>query len=135
MQKLLAIRSDRLIGEVVHDGYFTTREEASAYATQNDGAIQPTLKPFCPCWDDLRGAWNLALEDLFLDRFKQDHPEHSKDEGYIRNHFRQRLETLRAAIMVQVRQLDRPDLREETAANSRRRERRRTVCLFLRRNF
>ncbi|KAJ7482895.1 hypothetical protein B0H11DRAFT_1914978 [Mycena galericulata] len=130
MQNLLVIKSDRLIGEAVHNGYFTTLEESLAYADHATDAVQPTLKPFCPCWDDIKGAWNLALEDLFYERFKHDHPEligGGSNEEYIRKHFRQRLETLRGAIMVQVRELDEPERREETILKSRRRERRRTL--------
>ncbi|KAJ7165298.1 hypothetical protein C8R46DRAFT_812069, partial [Mycena filopes] len=78
--------------------------------------------------------WNIALEDLFLERFKEDYPEHSRDETYVRNHFRQRLETIRAAIRIQVRQKDRPDLQEESAAHSRRTERRRAVYSIIQSN-
>ncbi|KAJ7730566.1 hypothetical protein B0H16DRAFT_1469537 [Mycena metata] len=126
-QKLLGIKSDRYVGVAVQSGYFTSRAEAVAYATEATAAVHPTLKPFCPCWEDIKGPWNLALEDLFIARFKKDHSEHCEDENYVRNHFKQRLETLRSALVVQVRQLDRPDLQEMTASNSRRTERRRTL--------
>ncbi|KAJ7175609.1 hypothetical protein C8R46DRAFT_1214079 [Mycena filopes] len=127
MQTLLGIRNDRGIGEaILKNGHCATLAEATEFAIADD-PTQPTLTPFRPCWDDIKGSWNLALEDLFLAQFKTDYPEYSSDESYIRNHFRQRLETLRAAFFVQLRESNQPDLRDEAGSNRRRRERRRTL--------
>ncbi|KAJ7711817.1 hypothetical protein B0H16DRAFT_1744820 [Mycena metata] len=126
-QELLGIKHDNLVSKAVQNGHFTTLGEATAYANQAGGAVQPTLHPFRPCWEDLKGTWNLTLQDLFVEHFMQKHPQYSQHEVYVRKHFEQRLETLRGAIMVQIRQIDQPDLREETASNNRRTERRRTL--------
>ncbi|KAJ7153758.1 hypothetical protein C8R46DRAFT_1042141 [Mycena filopes] len=127
MQTLLSITSDRGIGEAVHNGCSTSHEESVAFATNAWGDIQPTLDPFRPCWEDLKGPWNLALEDLFVEHFKSHRPDLSTHEDYIRKHFKQRLETLRGALLTQVKELEQPDLREEEGANRRRCERRRTL--------
>ncbi|KAJ7148292.1 hypothetical protein C8R46DRAFT_1231303 [Mycena filopes] len=102
MQTLLGIQSDRGVGAAVQNGYSTSYEESVAFGSNARGAGRPTLNPFRPCWEDLKGAWNLALEDLFLEHFKSCHPELSSDEDYIRKHFKQRLETLRGALIVQL---------------------------------
>ncbi|KAK7013884.1 hypothetical protein R3P38DRAFT_2545937, partial [Favolaschia claudopus] len=126
-QSLMGIKNDGCIGHAIQRGHFTPREVAVAYGNQADNAVSPALEPFRPCWEDLRSPWNLALEDLFVDRFRDEHPEHTMDQEYIRTRFRQRLETMRDAIMVQVRQLGRPDLQRKKFSRNRRRERRRVL--------
>ncbi|KAJ7482881.1 hypothetical protein B0H11DRAFT_1914965 [Mycena galericulata] len=93
-QHLLGIEVDREISNAIHQRRFTTLEESTAYANSASGAFQPTLDPFCPCWQDLSGSWNLALQELFLERFKSENPTLGSYEDLVRERFRQRLETL-----------------------------------------
>ncbi|KAJ7165161.1 hypothetical protein C8R46DRAFT_1035765 [Mycena filopes] len=122
MQRLLGIAYDNLIGESVRLGHSTP-----LIATM--GPQKPSLTPFCPCWEDLGGEWNQALAELFLERFKLDHPELAilRNETYICSYFHQRLRTLREALVRCNRELAGEKVREKTASMGRRRERRRTV--------
>ncbi|KAJ7165306.1 hypothetical protein C8R46DRAFT_1035900 [Mycena filopes] len=73
-QQLLGIRLDHLVSSTVQTKQFATLEEAELFATGTVGGPQPGLDPFRPCWDDLEGRWNLALEGYFTRYFTTKYP-------------------------------------------------------------
>ncbi|KAJ7165209.1 hypothetical protein C8R46DRAFT_1220331 [Mycena filopes] len=98
-QQLLDIRRDHLVLGTVQTKQFATLEENQLFATGTVGAAQPGLNPFRPCWDDLEGPWNLALEGYFTRYFTTKYPRFRAHEIHVRRRFRFRLKALQALVM------------------------------------
>ncbi|KAJ7165168.1 hypothetical protein C8R46DRAFT_1220295 [Mycena filopes] len=98
-QQLLDIRRDHLVSGTVQTKQFATLEENQLFATGTVGAAQPGLNPFRPCWDDLEGPWNLALEGYFTRYFTTKYPRFCAHEIHVRRRFRFRLKALQALVM------------------------------------
>ncbi|KAJ7148277.1 hypothetical protein C8R46DRAFT_1044825 [Mycena filopes] len=94
MLRSLKIPYDRKIRSTYLVKQFTTLAESAAYDNGHGGRA-PTLEPMRPCWEDIGGSWNLALEALFVEHFNGEHPDLRKSEGFVQAAFRRRLERLR----------------------------------------
>ncbi|KAJ7730553.1 hypothetical protein B0H16DRAFT_1469527 [Mycena metata] len=120
MQQLLGIEYDHNIGEAVRRGHCTALEFTA-------GDVEPSLTPFRPCWEDLKGDWNQTLAELFLDRFKLEHPDLSRNETYICDYFHKRLRTLRTALGIYGAESTADEVHDVMSSRGRRRQRRRAI--------
>ncbi|KAJ7175559.1 hypothetical protein C8R46DRAFT_1030596 [Mycena filopes] len=94
MLQLLKIRIDKDIFSTHTARQYTTVAESAAYFRGESSARRPGLDPLRPCWDDLDGQWNMALETLFVERFDVEYPHLQGHAQFIRLRFRLRLARL-----------------------------------------
>lgn len=123
MQSLFGIKADNEIAAAVMKGALASDEDVARWMA--DGSVSPTLHPLNPYWNDLQSPWNDYLADLFV----ADLTHHSALDIDIKNHFLDRLETLKKQLSAKVTLgTEEYDAKKQTErANNRRRTRRQAV--------
>lgn len=112
-QRLLGIEQDREIVEVyvkdINAGTAITSDDELHFLDGLEDALEPQLKPVMrPFWPVLRGPWNQALSDLFVEAYIEKYPTHADKREDIQETFFERLERQKRYLMAAGRCTDDP---------------------------
>ncbi len=120
----------------INDGVVVTEQDETDFK-QND-LDGPPLQPMRICWENLRGAWNSELADLFTHHFLRKYPDYAHSEKSVEDvskHFIDRVVNLHRYIKAAKFSSSEPKMRKYAQGynlmvlkNNRKNERRETVC-------